>query len=84
MSGFYSLKAEQPGGKIFDFAELKGKTVLIVNTASAWYVVLRTLSLVSSITTAIAASLLNTRVCLTGSLILSRTHTLLRPPILVR
>jgi len=35
MAGFYSLKAEQPGGKIFDFAELKGKTVLIVNTASA-------------------------------------------------
>jgi glutathione peroxidase len=36
MSSFYSLKAEHPGGKIFDFADLKGKTVLIVNTASAW------------------------------------------------
>lgn len=35
MSGFYSLKAEKPGGNIFDFAELEGKTVLIVNTATA-------------------------------------------------
>ncbi|KAF9471324.1 glutathione peroxidase-like protein [Pholiota conissans] len=33
-SGFYSLKAELPGGKVFDFADLKGKTVLIVNVAS--------------------------------------------------
>ncbi|KAJ3515494.1 hypothetical protein NLJ89_g1720 [Agrocybe chaxingu] len=33
-SGFYSLKAELPGGKTYDFATLKGKTVLIVNTAS--------------------------------------------------
>jgi len=33
-SGFYSLKAERPGGKTFDFADLKGKTVLIVNVAS--------------------------------------------------
>jgi glutathione peroxidase len=39
-SSFYSLKAEQPGGRVYDFAQLKGKTVLIVNTASAWYVVL--------------------------------------------
>jgi peroxiredoxin len=36
-SEFYSLKAEQPGGKTYDFEQLKGKTVLIVNTASAWY-----------------------------------------------
>ncbi|KXN91624.1 Glutathione peroxidase 2 [Leucoagaricus sp. SymC.cos] len=33
-SGFYSLKAELPDGKIYDFADLKGKTVLIVNVAS--------------------------------------------------
>ncbi|PPR05791.1 hypothetical protein CVT24_006846 [Panaeolus cyanescens] len=33
-SGFYSLKAELPGGKVYDFADLKGKTVLIVNVAS--------------------------------------------------
>lgn len=40
MSGFYSLKAELPNGDVFDFADLKGKTVLIVNIASKWYVVL--------------------------------------------
>ncbi|KAF8959479.1 glutathione peroxidase-like protein [Flammula alnicola] len=33
-SGFYSLKAELPGSKVYDFADLKGKTVLIVNVAS--------------------------------------------------
>ncbi|KJA26223.1 hypothetical protein HYPSUDRAFT_52546 [Hypholoma sublateritium FD-334 SS-4] len=33
-TGFYSLKAELPGGKVYDFADLKGKTVLIVNVAS--------------------------------------------------
>jgi len=33
-SEFYSLKAELPNGKVYDFAELKGKTVLIVNVAS--------------------------------------------------
>lgn len=37
-SEFYSLKAERPNGKICDFAELQGKTVLIVNVASKWYV----------------------------------------------
>lgn len=37
-STFYSLKAELPSGKTYDFADLKGKTVLIVNTASNWYV----------------------------------------------
>jgi glutathione peroxidase len=36
MSGFYSLKTELPDGKEFDFADLKGKTVLIVNIASKW------------------------------------------------
>lgn len=35
-TGFYSLKAELPGGKVYDFADLKGKTVLIVNVASKW------------------------------------------------
>ncbi|KAG5635813.1 hypothetical protein H0H81_010061, partial [Sphagnurus paluster] len=38
MSSFYSLKAERPSGQVFDFADLKGKTVLIVNVASAWCV----------------------------------------------
>jgi hypothetical protein len=37
-SVFYSLKAERPGGGFYDFADLKGKTVLIVNVASKWYV----------------------------------------------
>lgn len=36
-TGFYSLKAEMPGNKTFDFADLEGKVVLIVNTASAWW-----------------------------------------------
>jgi len=36
---FYALKAELPNGKIYDFAELQGKTVLIVNVASRWYVI---------------------------------------------
>ncbi|KAF8071886.1 glutathione peroxidase [Lyophyllum atratum] len=35
MSTFYTLKAAQPGGQVYDFADLKGKTVLIVNVASA-------------------------------------------------
>ncbi|KAG6812967.1 hypothetical protein H0H92_015086 [Tricholoma furcatifolium] len=35
MSTFYTLKSELPGGKVYDFADLKGKTVLIVNVASA-------------------------------------------------
>lgn len=40
MSSFYDLKADLPGGEKYDFATLKGKVVLIVNTASAWYVTL--------------------------------------------
>ena len=36
---FYSLKAERPGGGFYNFADLKGKTVLIVNVASKWYVI---------------------------------------------
>jgi hypothetical protein len=36
---FYDLKAALPGSKgELDFATLKGKAVLIVNTASKWYV----------------------------------------------
>ncbi|KAJ7104027.1 glutathione peroxidase [Mycena belliarum] len=35
MSTFYTLKATKKDDSVFDFAELKGKTVLIVNTASA-------------------------------------------------
>jgi len=34
MSSFYDLKAEQPGNKTYDFDQLKGKVVLIVNVAS--------------------------------------------------
>ncbi|KAF9061332.1 thioredoxin-like protein [Rhodocollybia butyracea] len=34
-TGFYSLQAEMPGNKTLDFADLKGKVILIVNTASA-------------------------------------------------
>jgi len=34
MSKFYELKADSPKGS-YDFSELKGKVVLIVNTASA-------------------------------------------------
>ncbi|KAJ7446922.1 glutathione peroxidase-like protein [Mycena galericulata] len=34
-STFYTLKATKKNDEIFDFAELKGKVVLIVNTASA-------------------------------------------------
>jgi len=37
-SGFYSLKAQLPGGKVYDFEQLRGKVVLIVNTASKWCV----------------------------------------------
>ncbi|KAG2017770.1 glutathione peroxidase [Coprinopsis cinerea AmutBmut pab1-1] len=33
-SGFYSLKAELPNGQTYDFEQLRGKVVLIVNTAS--------------------------------------------------
>ncbi|RDX57273.1 glutathione peroxidase-like protein [Lentinus brumalis] len=33
-SSFYSLKASLPGGKTFDFEQLRGKVVLIVNVAS--------------------------------------------------
>jgi len=32
--GFYSLKAELPNGQTYDFEQLRGKVVLIVNTAS--------------------------------------------------
>ncbi|KDR65881.1 hypothetical protein GALMADRAFT_81397 [Galerina marginata CBS 339.88] len=33
-SEFYTLKADLPAGKVYDFETLKGKTVLVVNTAS--------------------------------------------------
>ena len=39
MTTFYDLKAELPGGKVYDFSQLKGKVVLIVNTASKWCVI---------------------------------------------
>ncbi|KAF9243421.1 glutathione peroxidase [Melanogaster broomeanus] len=34
MTSFYDLKADIPGGKTYDFDQLKGKVVLIVNVAS--------------------------------------------------
>lgn len=36
MSEFYNLKAQLPGGKEYDFQQLKGKVVLVVNVASKW------------------------------------------------
>ena len=36
--GFHALKADLPAGDTYDFAQLKGKTVLVVNVASQWYV----------------------------------------------
>ena len=38
MTTFYELKPELPNGKTYDFEQLKGKVVLIVNVASKWYV----------------------------------------------
>ncbi|KAI0734346.1 glutathione peroxidase [Irpex lacteus] len=34
MSEFYKLKTELPNGQVFDFEQLRGKVVLIVNVAS--------------------------------------------------
>ncbi|PCH42206.1 glutathione peroxidase [Wolfiporia cocos MD-104 SS10] len=34
MTSFYELKAELPGSKTYDFEQLKGKVVLVVNVAS--------------------------------------------------
>ena len=36
MSQFYNLKAKLPGDKEYDFEQLKGKVVLVVNVASKW------------------------------------------------
>ena len=36
-STFYDLKADLPGGETYDFEQLKGKVVLVVNVASQWY-----------------------------------------------
>jgi len=35
---FYNLKAELPRGDMYDFNQLKGKVVLVVNVASQWCV----------------------------------------------
>lgn len=40
MSSFHDLKAELPGGKVYDFQDLKGQVVLVVNVASKWCVML--------------------------------------------
>lgn len=45
MTTFYDLKAPLPNGETLDFSTLKGKVVLIVNTASAWLVPLMFTSL---------------------------------------
>lgn len=34
---FYDFKADLPGGKTYDFDQLKGRVVLVVNVASQWY-----------------------------------------------
>lgn len=34
VASFYGLKAEKPNGQTYDFDTLKGKVVLVVNTAS--------------------------------------------------
>jgi len=36
-TSFYDLKADLPGGQTYDFSQLKGKVVLIVNVASQWW-----------------------------------------------
>jgi glutathione peroxidase-family protein len=36
MTSFYDLKADLPGSNTYDFDQLKGKVVLIVNVASQW------------------------------------------------
>lgn len=62
MSKFYELKTELPNGKTYDFAQLKGKVVLIVNVASKWYA-LSPSFLASSVSPCCAAvSHLSTRV----------------------
>ena len=33
---FHDLKADLPGDKTYDFDQLKGKVVLVVNVASQW------------------------------------------------
>jgi len=45
---FYDLKADLPNGQAYDFEQLKGKVVLIVNVASKWYVTIRSRPLVYS------------------------------------
>jgi hypothetical protein len=38
MTTFYDLKADLPGGKTYEFDQLRGKVVLVVNVASQWCV----------------------------------------------
>ena len=37
-SKFYTFKPELPGDKTYDFEQLRGKVVLVVNVASKWFV----------------------------------------------
>jgi hypothetical protein len=54
MTTFYDLKADLPGGEKYDFADLKDKVVLIVNTASAWCVIVPALPLCADQTISIS------------------------------
>ena len=71
-SNFYTLKVEMADDKVYDLADLKGKTVLIVNVASKWYgsckspqCVVWQLQVLSSV-----ASLHNMRVWIAGTILL--------------
>lgn len=37
-TSFYDLKAARPGQQTYDFDQLRGKVVLVVNVASQWCV----------------------------------------------
>lgn len=80
MSSFYELKPQLPNGKTYDFGELKGKVVLIVNVASKWYVQTR-FQLVCRAplnTMSAAVSLLSTKVIQSVSLPEQETERLLQ------
>jgi hypothetical protein len=63
MSSFYDLKADLPGGKTYDFDQLRGKVVLVVNVASQWSVNLALAQSDCQVLTRVAAgSLLSIRV----------------------
>jgi hypothetical protein len=55
MTSFHNLKAELPTEGVYDFAQLKGKTVLIVNTASGWCVFYGGVSRIAEVFTSLDA-----------------------------